>query len=51
MTPQQAKDYNLIDNIMAHNELKRLSETKLQALGGNTIPSEEKTPSAGGAAR
>jgi len=52
MTPQQAKDYNLIDNIMTHNEMKRLSETKLPSLGGGGIaPAQERAPNSGGAAR
>jgi ATP-dependent Clp protease protease subunit len=45
MTPQQAKDYRLIDHIMTHNEMKNLPQTRLQSLGSANISSEEKTPS------
>lgn len=51
MTPQQAKDYHLIDHIMTHNEMKSLPETKLQNLGTGSAPEKEKSPSTGGAAR
>ncbi len=52
MTPEQAKDYNLIDHITTHNEMKNLPQTKLQSLGTGTAPAQEKSPSTtGGAAR
>ncbi|MDP4219097.1 MAG: ATP-dependent Clp endopeptidase proteolytic subunit ClpP [Bacteroidota bacterium] len=52
MTPQQAKDYHLIDNIMTHNEMKNLPQTRLQSLGAGPSVSQEKAPSStGGAAR
>jgi ATP-dependent Clp protease protease subunit len=51
MTPQQAKEYNLIDTIMTHNEMKRITETKLQSLGGGNASAEEKSPSSGGSTR
>jgi len=51
MTPQQAKDYKLIDNIMTHNEMKNLPQTKLQSLGAAPAIESEKSPTAGGAAR
>jgi ATP-dependent Clp protease protease subunit len=51
MTPQQAKDYNLIDHIMTHNEMKNLPQTKLQALDAAPAAEKEKAPSSGGAAR
>lgn len=51
MTPLQAKDYNLIDNIMTHNEMKRLTETRLQSLGGGQMPAQEREPNSGGATR
>ncbi len=51
MTPQQAKDYHLIDHIMTHNEMKHLPETKLQSLGAPIETEKEKTPSSGGATR
>jgi len=51
MTPQQAKDYRLIDHIMTHNEMKHLPETKLQSLGAGPVSEKENAPSSGGAAR
>jgi ATP-dependent Clp protease protease subunit len=51
MTPQQAKEYNLIDNIMTHNEMKRITETKLQSLGGGNAPAQENAPSSSGTSR
>jgi ATP-dependent Clp protease protease subunit len=52
MTPEQAKEYNLIDNIMTHNEMKNLPQTKLQSLGaGDVSPAPAKEPTAGGSAR
>ena len=52
MTPQQAKDYNLIDHITTHNEMKNLPQTKLQSLGTGAAPAQEKSPSTtGGASR
>ena len=53
MTPQQAQEYNLIDHITTHNEMKNLPQTKLQSLGtGNVGGSQEKAPTTtGGSAR
>ena len=53
MTPQQAKEYNLIDHITTHNEMKNLPQTKLQSLGtGNVGGAQENAPATtGGSAR
>ncbi|MEI8135176.1 MAG: ATP-dependent Clp protease proteolytic subunit [bacterium] len=51
MTPQQAKDYMLIDTIVTHNEMKNLPNTRLQSLGSVMEVAPAKEPTAGGSSR
>jgi ATP-dependent Clp protease protease subunit len=51
MTPEQAKEYNLIDNIMTHNEMKNLPQTRLQSLGAANVSAPERETTSGGSAR
>ncbi|MEP7235971.1 MAG: ATP-dependent Clp endopeptidase proteolytic subunit ClpP [Ignavibacteriota bacterium] len=51
MTPQQAKDYNLIDTIMTHNQMKTLPQTNLHSLAAAPAIEKENAPTSGGSAR